>query len=94
MLRIGTLQKASLAVLVWAVLYFSMVDVVYSIVWPPERRSAERFKGHYFIDVPPPLPAIAGVLIYALPTIAVGVLTCLYRRGSRRQRQLGPTTAL
>jgi hypothetical protein len=84
-MKLGTLQKASLAVLLWLFLFFWAADVIYEIVWRSHRGLAALRAGRYAIDAPN-LPLAATVSIFALPTIVVGALVLLYRRGVRQRR--------
>ncbi|HVT95449.1 MAG TPA: hypothetical protein VHD76_21540 [Bryobacteraceae bacterium] len=83
-MSISALQKGSLAILLWFLLYFLASFVVYRSVWPAERRAAAVRAGTLAADAPPPLPWLPAITIYALPTIVAGGLTLLYRVGARR----------
>src|ERR1700680_2564670 len=72
LMSIDRLQKGSIAILAWVILYFSTRGIVYEIVWPHERRIAAMRAGHYAVDVPPPLPAGAHISIYSAPTLVIG----------------------
>jgi hypothetical protein len=76
LMSIGALQKGSLAVLVWFILFFSTSAVV--------QRLAATVDGHSPIDVAPPLPVWAYISVYAVPTIVTGILVFLYLRGTRQ----------
>jgi hypothetical protein len=82
---IGTLQKASLAAIAWFVCSVITWQRIYSIVWPPERRIPAIQEGRYPIDVGPPLPVIACIAGFAIPTILVALLVMLYRYGTREE---------
>ena len=76
----------SLAILLWFLAYGFLLSKAYDMVWPHERRVVGILNGTYAIDLSPPLPLIAWVLVYAIPTILVGVLVLLYRSGTRGLR--------
>lgn len=86
-MSISALQKGSLAILFWFLLYFLTSFVVDQSVWPPERRAAAVRAGTLAANTPPPLPWFPAITIYALPTIVAGGLTLLYRLGARRSRR-------
>ena len=83
---IDRIQKGSLAILLWCVIYVFIFGQVFDNVWPPQRRLAGRLNGTYAIDVTPPLPLIAWVLIYSIPTVIVAALVFLYRLGTRKPK--------
>jgi hypothetical protein len=85
-MSVGTLQKASLAALLWSAVYFFTLETVYEFVWPTERSIAARRAGRLGPDVSPPLPATAVALICALPTGVISLLVVLYRSGTRHKR--------
>ena len=84
-MRVAALQKASLAAVAWFILFFVTRAAIQEAVWPRERRIAAMMEGHWPIDAPPPLPMIGSIAIYVIPTVVVGLLVILYRRGTRRQ---------
>jgi hypothetical protein len=83
-MSVGALQKASLAAVVWFILFLATQAAIQEAVWPPERRIAAIREGHYPIDVPPPLPMIGSIAVYVIPTVVVGLLVIVYRRGTSR----------
>jgi hypothetical protein len=84
-MKIGTLQKGSLAALLWLILYIYTSATVYDFVWTADRTSEARRAGRLGADRRPPLSLWAAASIYAAPTCIVGLLVALYRRGTRHK---------
>jgi hypothetical protein len=77
-----------LAVLLWFALYVFTWQWVFDLVWSPQAKLAARLSGKYGDDGPAlPLPLIAWVAIFAIPTLAVGALGFLYRVDTRKSPQ-------
>ena len=81
---IDSIQKGSLAVLLWFGVYVLAWEWIVDIVWPPRAKLAAMLSGKYGIDGPPPLPLIAWFAIFAIPTMVVGSLVFLYWIDTRK----------
>ncbi len=83
----GALQNASLAVLAWLILCFLTSDAIYQKIWGPGPQAAA-FAEEGSPDTAP-LPRVAKIMIYALPTGVIGGIFFFQWRNARRRRQTG-----
>lgn len=83
-MSIDALRKTAVAVLIWIVCFKLTASEVYRMVWPPERRIAAIRAGRYAIDAPNPLPPVAWIIMFTIPTVVVGILVFIYRNRTAR----------
>jgi hypothetical protein len=69
---IAKLQKGSLAVLLWFAIYVYAWQWIFDIVWPRQVHMAGYRNNTLPIDVPLPIPLMARLTMFAIPTMVVG----------------------